>query len=59
MASRARRPACARLLPLPVDGLILAASLALLQEARNDRSAPALARWMLWLGVGSTLLVAR
>jgi len=38
----------ARLLPLSVDGLILAASLVLLHEARNDRDAPALARFMLW-----------
>ena len=37
----------ARLLPLSVDGLILAASLVLLHEARNDRDAPALARFML------------
>jgi hypothetical protein len=33
----------ARLLPLSVDGLILAASLVLLHEARNDRDAPRLA----------------
>ena len=42
----------ARLLPLSVDGLILAASLVLLHEARNDRDAPGLARLMLWLGNG-------
>jgi hypothetical protein len=34
----------ARLLPLSVDGLILAASLVLLHEARNGRDAPGLAR---------------
>jgi hypothetical protein len=45
----------ARLLPLSVDGLILAASLVLLHEARNGRSAPALARCMLWAGVAATL----
>src|SRR5436190_16961657 len=45
----------ARLLPLSVDGLILAASLVLLHEARNGRRAPALARGMLWLGVGATV----
>ena len=45
----------ARLLPLNVDGLILAASLVLLHEARNDRDAPALARLMLWLGIGATI----
>jgi hypothetical protein len=45
----------ARLLPLSVDALILAASLVLLHEARNDRDAPRLARFMLWLGIGSTI----
>ena len=45
----------ARLLPLSVDGLILAASLVLLHEARNDRGAPALARFMLWLGIGANI----
>ncbi|MGH3193255.1 MAG: DUF2637 domain-containing protein [Streptosporangiaceae bacterium] len=45
----------ARLLPLSVDGLILAASLVLLHEARNDRDAPVLARLMLWLGIGATI----
>jgi hypothetical protein len=45
----------ARLLPLSVDGLILAASLVLLHEARNGRDAPGLARFMLWLGIGATV----
>jgi hypothetical protein len=45
----------ARLLPLSVDGLILAASLVLLHEARNGRNAPRLARFMLWLGIGATI----
>jgi Protein of unknown function (DUF2637) len=45
----------ARLLPLSVDGLILAASLVLLHEARNDRDAPPLARLMLWLGISATI----
>ena len=45
----------ARLLPLSVDGLILAASLVLLHEARNDRDAPRLARFMLWLGSAATI----
>ena len=45
----------ARLLPLSVDGLILAASLVLLHEARNGRDAPGLARLMLWLGIGATI----
>jgi hypothetical protein len=45
----------ARLLPLSVDGLILAASLVLLHEARAARPAPLLARCMLWLGVAATV----
>ena len=38
-----------------MDGLILAASLVLLHEARNGRDAPGLARFMLWLGIGATI----
>ena len=45
----------ARLLPLSVDGLILAASLVLLLAARNHQRAPALARSALWLGIGATV----
>jgi hypothetical protein len=45
----------ARLLPLSVDGLILAASLVLLHEARNGRDAPRPARFMLWLGIAATI----
>src|ERR1017187_5476692 len=45
----------ARLLPLSVDGLILGASLVLLDEARNDRDAPGLARFMLWPGIGANI----
>jgi len=45
----------ARLLPLSVDGLIVAASLVMLQEARNGRKAPVLARIMLGLGVAATV----
>lgn len=45
----------ARLLPLSVDGLIVAASLVLLHEARAGRRAPLLARGMLWLGIGATV----
>jgi Protein of unknown function (DUF2637) len=47
--------AAARLLPLSVDGLIVAASLVLLHEARNGRGAPGLARVMLWLGIAATV----
>jgi uncharacterized protein DUF2637 len=43
----------ARLLPLSVDGLILAASLVLLQAAGNKQQAPALSRFALWLGIGA------
>jgi Protein of unknown function (DUF2637) len=45
----------ARMLPLSVDGLIGAASLVLLHEARNGRASPLLARCMLGLGVAATL----
>ncbi len=45
----------ARLLPLSVDGLIVAASLVMLQEARRGCRAPALARLMLGLGVTATV----
>jgi Protein of unknown function (DUF2637) len=45
----------ARLLPLSVDGLILAASLVLLHEARNGRDVPRLARFLLWLGIAATI----
>jgi hypothetical protein len=45
----------ARLLPLSVDGLIVAASLVMLHEARNQRHAPALARVMIGVGVAATI----
>jgi hypothetical protein len=45
----------ARLLPLSVDGLILAAGLVLLHAARRQATAPGLARWMLWLGITATV----
>lgn len=44
-----------RLLPLSVDGLIVAASLVMLHEARSGRGAPTLARVMLGLGVAATI----
>lgn len=46
----------ARLLPLSVDGLIVASSLTLLTEARAQRSAPGMARAGLVLGVVATVL---
>jgi Protein of unknown function (DUF2637) len=45
----------ARLLPLSVDGLILAAGLVLLHAARNGQRAPVLAQCMLALGVLATV----
>ena len=48
-------PATAKLLPFSVDGLIVAASLVLLAEARAHRPAPRLARAGLWLGICATL----
>jgi hypothetical protein len=45
----------ARLLPLSVDGLIAAASLVLLHEARARHEPPKLARCMLGLGVAATV----
>jgi len=47
--------AAARLLPLSVDGLILAASLLMLHEARAGRDAPRLAQLCLVAGVLATL----
>jgi hypothetical protein len=47
--------AAARLLPLSVDGLIVAASLVLLIEACAGRSGTPLARVMLGLGVAATI----
>jgi hypothetical protein len=46
----------ARLLPLSVDGLLVASSLTLLAEARARRDAPAMARTGLVLGVIATVL---
>jgi hypothetical protein len=43
------------LLPLSVDGLILAASLVLLHKGRNGRAVPRLVRLMLWLGIVATI----
>jgi hypothetical protein len=46
----------ARALPLSIDGLILAASLLMLYFARRMMNAPALAEFMLWLGIAATVL---
>lgn len=45
----------ARLLPFSIDGLIVAASMVLLTEARAQRPAPRLARFGLVLGIAGTL----
>jgi hypothetical protein len=47
----------ARLYPLTIDGLIYAASMALLDAARRSAPAPALARWLLAAGITATLAV--
>jgi hypothetical protein len=45
----------ARLIPLTVDGLIWASSMVMLDCARRDARVPALARWLLGLGIAATL----
>ena len=43
------------LVPLTVDGLIYASSMVLLDSARREVRVPALARWLLGLGIAATL----
>jgi hypothetical protein len=45
----------ARLVPLTVDGLIYASSMVMLDGARRKVPVPALARWLLGLGIAATL----
>jgi hypothetical protein len=45
----------ARLIPLTVDGLIYASSMVMLDSARRKAQVPALARWLLGLGITVTL----
>jgi hypothetical protein len=45
----------ARMVPLTVDGLIYASSMVMLDSARRKTPVPALARWLLGLGVAATL----
>jgi Protein of unknown function (DUF2637) len=45
----------ARLIPLTVDGLIYASSMVMLDSARRKVLIPALARWLLGLGIAATL----
>ena len=44
-----------RLIPLTVDGLIYASSMVMLDSARRDARVPALARWLLGVGIAATL----
>jgi hypothetical protein len=44
-----------RLIPLTVDGLIYASSMAMLDSARRGARVPDLARWLLGLGIVATL----
>ena len=41
--------------PLTVDGLIYASSMVMLDSARRKTPVPALARWLLGLGIAATL----
>jgi len=43
------------LMPLTVDGLIYASSMVMLDSARRKTPVPALARWLLGLGIAATL----
>jgi hypothetical protein len=45
----------AHLIPLTVDGLIWASSMVMLDSARRKVPVPALARWLLGLGIAATL----
>jgi Protein of unknown function (DUF2637) len=45
----------ARMVPLTVDGLIYASSMVMLDSARRATPVPALARWLLGLGIAATL----
>jgi hypothetical protein len=45
----------ARLLPFTVDGLILAASMLILDANRRDQPVPPLARWCLGAGIAATI----
>jgi Protein of unknown function (DUF2637) len=45
----------ARMVPLTVDGLIYASSMVMLDSARRKAPVPALARWLLGLGIAATL----
>jgi hypothetical protein len=44
-----------RLIPLTADGLIYVSSMVMLDSARHNTSVPAMARWLLGLGIAATL----
>ena len=44
----------AHMVPLTVDGLIYASSMVMLDSARRKTPVPALARWLLGLGIAAT-----
>jgi len=49
--------AVGRMYPVVIDGLIIAASMVLLDAARHREAAPRLAWWLLGAGIGATLAV--
>ncbi len=49
------RPAVGHLYPVVIDGLIVAASMVLLDAARHREKPPALALWLLGAGIAATL----
>src|SRR5580693_3417480 len=49
----------AHMVPLTVDGLIYASSMAMLDSARRKVPVPMLARWLLGLGIAATLAANR
>jgi hypothetical protein len=49
--------AVGRMYPVVIDGLIVAASMVLLDAARHREAAPRLAWWLLGAGIGATLAV--
>jgi hypothetical protein len=46
-----------RFYPATIDGVVIAASMVLLDAARHEESAPRLAWWMLAAGIGATVTV--
>lgn len=57
VTARGEPGAIGRLYPVVIDGLVLAASMVLLDAARHREAAPPLAWWMLAAGIAATLAV--